>query len=175
MNITYNSEWKNQQLSRYGGREAWLAHHLVVLHRFFQVAAKEWNLRYDAKHRLINFEQAICIMAKLFGMSSEWIPEYLNSTSERVLSENDWALEGVRDFASAMRAQNPMGKVTAKEISEWCLAHEEFSGCEILASPRRLGRYLQQHKSLVLTLTGLEESGLMYNRIQYKLISRTKN
>lgn len=174
MNITYNSEWKNQQLERYGGREAWLAHHLVVLHRFFQVAAKEWNMRYDAKHRLIHFEQSICIMARLFNTPWQWIPEYLNATSDRVISENDWALEGIMAFSAVMIQQNPLGKISAKEISEWAMATDDFSGCEVLTNPRRLGRYLQQHKSLVMTQAHLEEAGMAYNRVQYRLNSRPR-
>jgi hypothetical protein len=174
MNITFNSEWKNQQLERYGGREAWLAHHLVVLHRFFQVAAQQWNPRYDARHRLIHFEQSIIIMAKLFGMPWEWIPEYLNATSDRIISENDWALEGIQAFAAALKQQSPHVKVSAKGISEWALATEDFAACEMLTNPRRLGRYMQQHKSLVMTLAGLEEAGVQGNRVMYKLNLRTR-
>jgi Domain of unknown function (DUF3854) len=174
INITFNSEWKNQQLARYGGREAWLAHHLVVLHRFFQAIAKEWNLRYDARHRLIHFEQSIITMAKLFKMPWEWIPEYLNLTSDRIVSENDWALEGIQAFANVLKAQIPAGRVTAKEISEWALAQEDFHGCEMLTNSRRLGRYMQQHKSLVMTFAGLEEDGMIRNRAAYRLYLRTR-
>lgn len=168
-NITYNSEWKNQQLNRFGGREVWLAHQLVVLQRFFQLVATRWKTNYPAKHRLINLEQSLVLMAEVVGVPSQWIPDYLNATTERIISENDWTLEGIIAYSKSIT--QPGYITTAKEISEWATVQEEFEQCEMLTNARRLGRYLAQHKALVLTSAGIRESGVRANRMTY-LVSK---
>lgn len=171
--LRYNSEWKTQQLRRFGGREGWIAHHLVVLHRFFQLVAKNWDPRYEAKHRLIHFEQTMSIMAQVFGLPKIWVPEYLNVMTERVVSENDWVLEGLKAYVTT-QMNGHSEKTCAAEISAWAMTEEDYAQCEILINSRRVGRYLQQHKSLVQQLTGLVECGTVNNRMMYKANGRPR-
>lgn len=174
--LTYDSSWMSQQLQRYGGREAWLAHHLYVLHCFFKLIRKKWNPRYQAKHRLINFEQAMCLMAEVFNIDSHWIPGYLSSMTDRAVTEADWAFEGISAFCDEVRAYHKsLGTkeilVTASAIADWASQNPEYDKCEMIINSRRIGRYLATHKALVASACGLLESGTIQNRIQYKVLT----
>lgn len=175
--ITYDSEWRAHQLERFGGREGWVAHHLLVLQRFFQLVEKEWQPRYFAKHRLINFEQAMILMAKAFGMEYEWIPNYLNGVVERTLLESDWTFEGLTSYVDKMGHYIvKAGKcLTAQDISDWAMSSEDFEKCDMLTNSRRLGRYMQTHKALIFSSLGLREAGKKGNRIQYRLERPSNN
>jgi 5S rRNA maturation endonuclease (ribonuclease M5) len=169
--ITYNSEWKSQQLRRHGGREAWVAHHMVVLQRFFQHVRSNWNPRYSAKYRLIHFEQAMVLMAKTFGLPQSWVVEYLGNVTNRVVSENDWVLEGLIAYALQPKAHIPP-RFNVSDISGWAMAEDEFERCEMLTNTRKLGRYLITNKALVQSMTGITELGKINNKLQYRIIPR---
>lgn len=164
----YNSEWQNQQLQARGGRLMWVAHCCLVLQRFFQLVQQHWSLRYEAKHRLINLEQSMVMMGKVFNMDCSWIPDYLSNMTERVIAENDWALEGIIAYSRQDPSQWPP-RITAAEIAAWAASEDDFNGCEALTNPRRLGRYLKTHKSLVFQVSGLQEIGTWQNRMSYQI------
>lgn len=169
-NLRYDSGWMNQQLKRYGGREAWIAHHLLTLHRFFTLVHEKWNLRYEAKHRLINLEQGLCLMAEVFDLKSDWIPDFLSGMTDRALTESDWAFEGLQVFCNLVRETGKTHKsIFATDISDWAQNNDEYKQCELLISARRLGRYLKTHKSTVGQMCGLMEDGTSNNRIRYKV------
>ena len=171
LEIRYDSEWRKNMLEKFGGRAGWLAHQLLAMHRFFIRVEKEWNTKYQAKHRLINFEQSLMLMAKVFGEDDEWIPSYLNSTVEKSLSESDWTFEGISAFCTFMYDHvKPNQIITASMISEWAVSQEDFEKCEMLTSTRRLGRYLQIHKSMITTICGLIDNGTRNNKQIYKLV-----
>jgi hypothetical protein len=174
--IIYDSNWKSRQLERFGGREAWIAHHLIVLQRFFQLVDKHWSESYPAKNRLINFEQAILLMADVFGNShwKSWIPDFLVSATDRSVSEADWVLEGLQAFAQEHNIPNLRSKrFRAAAISDWCETQSDYKSCEILTNHRKLGRYMQAHKSAIYQLTGIAEAGVGNNRVEYHFRSRT--
>jgi hypothetical protein len=166
--LTYDSEWKSQQLKRFGGREAWIAHHLVALHRFFIAVKKDWNPRYMAKSRLINFEQSMLTMAKLFKLPGDWIPDYLVGSTDRAISENDWTLEGIQQFTLQMNGH--ITEFGVSEISAFAASEDDFKACEMLINPRRLARYIKSHKGLIGQLAGIHESGTKNNRQMYKIV-----
>ena len=76
----HDGDWVNHQLEKYGGREEWVAHHLVFLHRFLKAVAKEgaWDTEYQSTHRLIHYEQSLQVAADIFGMDTDCIPEALS-------------------------------------------------------------------------------------------------
>jgi hypothetical protein len=168
--VYYDSEWRNNQLTRYNGREGWLAHHLLVLQRFFQRVREEWDTSYYAKHRLINFEQSMILMAKVLGMEHEWIPEYLATTVNKALAESDWAFEGLKKYAHEYAKFYPNG-ISAQSISDWAQGAEGFDKCEVLINQRKLQRYMSQHKTMIASIIGLVETTLPDGRIFYKLIT----
>lgn len=170
--VEYDSEWKAQQIKKHGSREIWIAHHLVVLHRFFQLVDKGWKPNFAAKHRLIHFEQCMTLMAHVFGIPTGWIQPYLSQMTDRVIAENDWVLEGVIAFCNWRNGSKE--PIFATNISEWAEGEEDFMHCEMLTNARRLGRYLKSHKALVANLSGLLEDKSIANRQSYRLIIRQR-
>jgi hypothetical protein len=167
--IRYDSKWKSNQLTTRGGREGWIAHHLVVLNLFFQLVKQRWDNDYQAKQRLINFEQAMTILADVFGIPRNWVPDYLVQVTDTAIKEADWILEGIYSFA-VQHYYDPTLKnrrFRVNTISTWCENQAEYKGNEMLTSPRKLGRYLQARKSAIFAITGIHEAGMEANRIVY--------
>jgi hypothetical protein len=178
--LKFDSKWADHKLEAYGGREAWVAHHLVVLHRFFKQVKLHWSDHYQAKHRLVNFEQGLIMMGKVFGLDTAWIPTHLVGTTEKGLEESDWTLEGLKafvDYMTTATVANPKpngdARYTSNEIGGWCMGHPDYEQCENLTSARRLGRYLKSHASIVAQVTGLVEVGSYQNRATYA-VKKTK-
>lgn len=184
--IRYDSSWKQTQINRFGGRTAWVAHHLHVLHSFLALVEKKWNPNYSAKHRLINLEQILVLMAELFQLKSAWIPGFLSSHTDESVVDADWVLEGLKDFcaevlesyqscmdlASAVGADKAQAKnrcFNAKDIAAWASQSDEYLECITLVNARRLGRYLQTHKAMVAQVVNLHSMGKHANREMYQI------
>jgi hypothetical protein len=168
--VTFDSRWVEHQLARFGTRVDWIAHHLLVLRKFFELAQKEWDSNYLAKNRLINLEQAMILMAKIFGKPYDWIAQDMSKSTEKAMSETDWALAGLVQFADMIREMGPnydKQYFGAPEISQWATDSEEFSQCYQLTNPRSLGRYIQAHKQTIAQLTGIVEYNKVNNRMIY--------
>lgn len=174
--ITFDSEWKANQLNKFGGREDWVAHQLVVLHKFFLLVKAKWDNKYKAKHRLINFEQAMKLMGEVFGEEVNWIPDYLSASVDRTLEESDWTFEGLRAYVDTMGRHLHLSKATVscQDISEWAQGEEEFKSCDMLTNPRRLARYMMTHKSIIAVSCCLVEAGKRNNRTVYKVLAPMK-
>lgn len=174
--VTYDSSWKAHQIAKFGGREAWVSHHLHVLHLFLASVRKNWNPQYQAKHRLINLEQSLVLMADLFGIESDWIPDYLTSAVEETVVEADWTLEGLSAFATSIRALKdetekckfaalisaPLNAAkkdhyTTASIAVWAAQHPSYNECHNLINARKLGRYMQTHKAMIAQTTSIVE------------------
>lgn len=151
--ITYEYNWVTDQMARFGGRTAWLAHHLLVLKRFFALVDEHWNPRYKAAHRLINLEQALILIAKVFEQDGSWIPEFMSSSANKHISEADWALEGLQEFAEAWKKQNGDKRFAASHIADWAKSNEEYEECYQLTNVRKLGRYMSTSAQMVRELT----------------------
>lgn len=178
-NISYDSAWKQRQIDAFGGRAAWLSHHLYVLHRFFALVKKRWNPNYQAQHRLINLEQILMIMAEVFGMETDWIPAFLSSSTDNAIVDADWTFEGITAFVNTVRDKpeeikaytgmsiNGDTKFTAKHIASWAEMQDDYMDCQNLINSRRLGRYLQTHKAMVAQIAGLHDAGKSCNKVVY--------
>lgn len=174
--LSYDSDWMTHQLNRFGGREAWVAHHLYILHQFFKAVKVHWNSRYMAKHRLINYEQSLRIMAKVLGIPDEWIPDYISFAAVKAVSENDWAFNGLMECTDWFRKKDPNRQyITSYDIANWAAGQEDFEKCEILTNARKLGRYMKSHKASIATVIGLYEAGLLNNRIRYQIKHLKRN
>jgi hypothetical protein len=169
--IMYDSEWRSNELARLGGREGWIAYHLLVLHRFFKLVQVDWDPKYQAKHRLINFEQTMMLMGKVFGEDTSWIPGYLAGVIDESLADSDWTFEGLKAFAELRIKHYPHDKLfTAGDIVDFCSGQEDFESCEMLTNNRRLGRYMQTHKSLIASSLGIIDRGQRNNRQVYQVL-----
>lgn len=195
--IEYGSAWESDHL-HYGGRMAqrsrlngsgrypnfeharagWIAHHALFLSHLFRLVNKEWNKSYSAKHRLINFEQLMVLGAKVFGWakdgSFEWVAEYLVGINKKIVSEADWALEGLRAWAEFQRFALPKGykqqRWTAANMVDWFTVNDEYKDCQQLINTRRLGRYIAQHQYLVTDTTSVISCGTKQGAIMYRLV-----
>lgn len=179
--VRYDSNWEEVQLARFGGRTAWVSHHLYVLHKFLERAnTKVWDNNYQAKHRLINFEQSLLVMADLFGVDASWIPDHISKTTDTKIVDSDWTLEGLRSFCqTALKVINDpdpqrlaafcqqieanvseakRGNFSAGAIAVWANRNEAYNECHNLTNARKLGRYLLTHKAMIAQTTGLSES-----------------
>jgi hypothetical protein len=166
--VTYDASWVSHQMQSRGGRAMWIAHHLMALHQFFKLVKREWNPKYMASHRLINVEQALILMGKVFGIDLNWAPKYLTSKTSYATADADWALEGLTDFARMVIARGSLEKRwTAADIVTWALGSEDYSECAQLSNPRRLGRYISTNKVLVASIAGIHEAGKAGNKQMY--------
>jgi hypothetical protein len=184
--ISYDAGWKRAQLERFGGRAAWLSHHLFVLHKFFEAVQTKWNMSYQAKHRLINLEQSLCLLADLFEIDNSWIPNYLVGQTSTAVLEADWILDGLKTFCQTALKHKAEGTLKAfaaglgapvdhgerlrfgaGAIAAWASSQDEYSECISLTNPRKLGRYLTTHKSMIVQVCSLHEDGSLNNRTMY--------
>jgi hypothetical protein len=184
--IEYGSAWEANHLNHNGryptrqhARAAWIAHHALFLSRFFKLVEEEWHQSYRAKHRLINFEQIMVLGAKVFGWdqngSYDWLVEYLTSSNQRIVSESDWALEGLQSWAETMRGSfggkgHLKHRFGSSDIVAWCSSHDEYKDCQQLTNARRLGRYIQQHRYLVAETAGIAPCGTQHGSALFRLV-----
>lgn len=155
-------DWVNSKIAARGGREAWLAHQIVALERFFEEVRVSWNSAYRSKTRLINFEQTLMVMGRVFGMDCAWLPDLLHKTNTRNAVTLDWVLEGLNSFVESAREGN-VGRrdkthiyFSAADIVDWAITNDEFEDNHTLTNARRLGRYILTNKTTVLTTTGIK-------------------
>lgn len=151
VNTGHDSDWVGTQLERFGGRVAWLAHHMVFLHKFLHEVTKgNWSNSYRAKHRLANYEQCLGLAMSVFGMDSEWLSTELSSRTYDKIREADWTLEAIRDYVEEHMKGNPKGiKFSAVEIADWAEAHEEHMKNPQLSNIRSLNRYISGHVNTI--------------------------
>lgn len=170
--FTFNSFWKEEQISKRGGRAAWIAHHMHVLHLFFRKVHEKWDNNYRSKHRLVGFEQSLMLMAEVFGMNSDWIPDYLMNSSNSTVGRSDWTLEGLIQWTDYCRrskfAKTKLYSVT--DISNWAQNDEDFDKNFTLTNTRALGRYLATNKHNLLVIVGLEEAHKVNNKMTYRVL-----
>lgn len=146
--------WVDKQLQRFGGREVWFAHHIVALERFFRLAAKEWRTDYKSAHRLSNFEQALMLMGKVFGLDVSWLPAKLADMSKQNTLSLDETLSGLKSFTEELVLGGET-VFTAGDVTDWATGHEDYNGNGTLTSTRRLGRYIAANLDVVRRTTGV--------------------
>lgn len=168
----HEGDWVKQRLSQYGGRVNWLAHQIIVIHKFLNIATREgkWDSSYKADHRLANYEQVLKIMCEVFSMPSDWVPKLLSSNLQVQLADADWTLEGLKSYVDYVHINHPGGtQFTAADISNWALVNDEYENNSQMCNSRALGRYIISHSSTVLKVTGIEYCGTKNNRKMFKV------
>ena len=187
--IRYGSGWLETQLNRNGrystkerARAAWIAHHTHFLSALFRLIEQKWNRSFNAKHRLINFEQLLILAAEVFGWADStgsylWVSKYLSNVARKVVSESDWTLEGLNAWVAMQKAVWPNDKWlkqnwTSGDMVAWFEGHDEFKDCNQLINARRLGRYLQQHRYMVNESCGIVEAGKRHGSSVYRIDRR---
>jgi len=165
-----DSDWVGHQLEKIGGREKFLAHHLVFLHKFLSavVYGGFWETEYQASHRLAHYEQNLRIAGELFNMKVDWLPEMLFDSMSSNMAAADWTLQGLQAFAELVHDGKQLNKFTAGDIATWMQDEDDFRDNPQLISSRSLGRYMVDHKQTVVNVAGIVTAGMQGNRRTYK-------
>jgi len=169
--------WVDKQIEKRGGREAWLAHHLVFLHRFLRIASRDphasgWSEDFISTHRLASLEQALSIAGRILGIHSDAFSpgDTIKASQEKSLSEADWTFEAISRYVQELRNKDSHAKFYAKDIYEWAQGSQEYSDNPILQSSRRIGRYLTAHVSQLASSLYVLPGGLVGNASRYRLV-----
>jgi hypothetical protein len=169
----HDSDWVGHKMSYMGGRIEWLAHHLLVVQGFLSLAETKWDDRYKSDHRLANFEQIMILMGEVLGLSdTKSICKGLVKTIEDSVSEYDWSMEGLKEFAQELKQGTTKGKIvtfTTQDIAVWAAGRDDFQENTILTNSRRLGRYFKSHATMIAKAVGVVEHGNQANRMVYRI------
>ena len=174
-----DSNWVTRTLEEYGGREAWMAHQLLFLHKFLHIAslppaAGGWDDNFVAGHRLAHLEQVLRIAGQVFGWPASDLTDISTSIKEvqrDALIEGDWVYAGLKEFVQTLEEEGATGRFSCTDICIWAEGHEDYKGNPVLVQPRKLAKYLLQHATELGKTLGLIQVGLKGNRMQYCLRS----
>ncbi|MGL5074580.1 MAG: DUF3854 domain-containing protein [Waterburya sp.] len=170
--LEYQMDWTQEQMDKFGGRAAWLAHHLVMVQKVYKNIRESWTKGYKAKFRLINLEQLLVMVANVFGDDGDWISAQLEKQRDERVADSDWALQGIDFWASYTRKSDKHWKTkryTVADIIGMLEYEPEFAKNYVFSSTRILAKYLQTHKHTIATSCGLVEAGKLSNKTTYKL------
>ena len=93
--VEYHGDWAEDRLAEFGGREAWIAHQMVFVHRMFKEVEAKWNRDHRAKYRLKNVEQLLELAAGIYGepsLGDNWITSFIEESQSERIAENDQIL-----------------------------------------------------------------------------------
>ena len=166
--LSYSANWVDEQMTKFGGRTAWVVHHLLAVEKFFQVAHEDWNPNYRASHRLNNLEQSLVMMGKVFDIDMSWLPGFLALKNVDSVSGSDWCLQGLKEFAETFQHEKSKEWKSA-DIAAWAMTHADYMECHQLTNTRALGRYIQSHKQLVAQIAKLHAIGKRNNAEMYMI------
>jgi len=171
----HDANWVLRQLRTGSGRIGWVGHQLAVIHKFLHLAVfkKRWNPNYRAGHRLAHYEQALMLMAEVLGMESDWIPKALKQQTAVKMSETDWTIAGLEEYAADLKedfgAKYQIERFGVKEIVEWAEGHDVYCKNGVMTNGWRLSKYIKAHKGLITKTIGIVENGSENNRTMYSV------
>lgn len=163
-------EWVPNQLNKFG-RDAWLSHHLNVIHKFLK-NAQTFDFSVAAKHRLVLFESAMRCMAKTIGVYDlvDTALQKLPASISASIVEADPVMEALDYFATQMRRT---GERTffAGDIYQFFQNDltGEYSDVKVLQSSGSIGKYIERHASDVRNSVGIVRDGKRGGRVRYAL------
>lgn len=167
----FDGNWLNHTMESRGGREAWFAHQLIVLHRFFKLANAEWDPNKRASHRLAHFEQCMFLLGKTLGIDTSFLKEELVQRTVETIASSDWTMQGIKEFTLTMRDGNVDKPFNAADIAQWAEYNEEYSNNTYLKSSRHLGSYMMKHKSDIQKVCNVVQlPQKQNNRVMWSLI-----
>jgi hypothetical protein len=163
-------DWVADQLEKRGGREAWVAHHLVFLHRFLKMADETWDPAFRTIHRLSHLEQALTIAGKVLGIPTDFLSETIQKTQQSAMLDADWTLTALEEFSREHLVSGDAANMrfTANDITEWAQGHPDYTDNPQLTNTRRLGRYLTAHRSELARICYIHPVGTTGNRVQFR-------
>ena len=158
--IMYEYSWVDDQMTKFGGRTAWLAHQLIVLKRYFDLVREEWNPHYSAQHRLKNLEQSLVLMARVFDPENKeagnWIPGVLAHTTSVNAEVADPFLKGLKAFAASTFSSKSSREFDLQEVVDWCKSQDEFEDNAVLIKKSSLIRHVKSRHHDIAQIAKIE-------------------
>lgn len=170
----HDNDWVGRHIRTRGGREAWIAHHLIAIHRFLRAANEgKWDERYKSHHRLVNYEQCLSLMAEItnIGTADQVTKEFMRYAEDQV-SDYDWTMEALKEFAEYALPQlmvNPKTAFTTGHIADWASTKDEYKDNQNLVGARKLSRYMKAHMTMITQVTGIFEFTKVGTQITYRV------
>ena len=174
--VEYHGDWAEDRLRDFGGREGWVAHQMVLVHKMFGLIKEKWDQGHRAKYRLKNVEQLLGLAAEVYGepsLGDGWITSFIEETQSDRIAENDTLLGALRQFSEAVISKYGPGNrenkalFSAKDIAEWMNDHDDFKQTYTLCNSRALGKHMKQNPNLLATVAGITEHGSRANATVY--------
>ncbi|MEE8598801.1 MAG: hypothetical protein V3S69_04715, partial [Dehalococcoidales bacterium] len=168
----HDADWIGNQLRAGRKRVGWVAHHLVTIHRFLHLAIvkKRWDNQYRAGHRLAHYEQALMLMAEVFGYKGAWIPDALDTQMMIKVGESDWTMSGIGEFILHWHLKNSERKFAMSDITKWADEHDTFHKNSTLTNSWKLSKYFRSHRAALQHSLGIHQDGTKANKQMYKLL-----
>lgn len=163
-------DWVQAQIDRRGGREEWIAHHLVFLHRFLKLADETWDPGFKTIHRLSHLEQALTMAGKVLGIPTDFLSDTIQQTQQAAMLDADWTLTALEEFSREHLVAENAGsfRFTANDITDWATGHADYSENPQLTNARKLGRYMAAHRSELSRICYIIPVGTHQNRVQFR-------
>ncbi|MCA1806509.1 MAG: hypothetical protein LC687_01390 [Actinobacteria bacterium] len=154
-----DGRWYNREIEN-GGREAWLADHLVIAQKFLKEVSRGWDNDYLSNHRLVNFEQSLLVMSRVLGYGEEMpaiIGKLTHVVQENIAQFNP-VIESLRAFVSH-RAEVGLEREPffASEMIDWAISSLDFAHVKVLQDARQLGKYMAGHAYDIEQSTGISK------------------
>lgn len=143
-------------------REKWIAEHLLVAQRFFQLVRSKWDDKYMSGHRLMHFEQALLCMGEALGFGVAEMQEIIAALPEMTqaaVAKNDPMSEALLSFVEEYPIQYPNRKIVELQaVIDWAQMDLEARYTKLygLGNSVLLGRYLAMYQTQVRDTTGIE-------------------
>lgn len=170
----HDNNWTENHINSKGGREAWMAHHMVTLHKFLHNVKEkgQWNARYKSKHRLVNYEQLVTSFGEMLGMGDALkIKTECIQNAEEQVAKYDWVMEGLVDFCRMLEPamKDPKKTFTLADVADWAGYTDDFKTNETITNARRLSHYFKSHATMIAKVTSIHEVGRYANRTVYRI------
>jgi len=136
-------------LRRLEHRPEWVAEHLTVVKRFFQLTRTQWQPNYLSGHRLTHFEQSMRLMISALGypeVAQSVVPK-IQDMVQTTIATQDPSMEALKAFADEWFDDYQREYATATDIVDWVKGdlNGRFMHLKTLHNPNAVGRYFTSH------------------------------
>ncbi len=171
-----DGDWASKHLDKHGGREAWVAHQLVFMHRFLNMAAREkkkggWDDDFVTSNRLAHLEQCLTIAGRVIGLNTDFLRTVIKEVQATSMADADWTLNGIKDYVSDALEQSEFTKqpgyvkFATVDVCDWASGAAEYMQNVQLSNQRRLGKYMMAHRSTLDKVCNVRMRGIEGNKI----------
>lgn len=176
----YKGSWVKAKLDDYEGRESWMAHHLVFLHRFLRRVRPElenWEENISIGHRLSHLEKCLRIAGEVLGMSStdlDNITTTITKVQQTSFEGADWTFSILHQFCDFRRLNGfatPDRKFHAQEIVDWVLSQGDLNDNQVATNVRKVGMYIKAHQARLRSDVGLVLLPKYGNSYRFRVMS----